>query len=141
PLVIAGIVQDSDYFEHSVAPHIDGQRVTYLGPVGPARRQEVLGGAGALLHIIDFDEPFGFSVVEAMACGTPVIAHPRGSMPEIVLPGVNGFLVSTPEEAVDAVRAARHLDRRAVRQSIVGRFDAARMVDDYLELYRRILDE
>jgi glycosyltransferase involved in cell wall biosynthesis len=141
PLVIAGIVQDYDYFDRSVAPHIDGERVTYVGPVGPAQRQEVLGGARALLHLIDFDEPFGFSVVESMACGTPVIAHPRGSMPEIIQPGVNGFLVSTQEEAVAAVDEALHLDRSAVRRSIEGRFDAERMVEDYLELYYRILDD
>jgi glycosyltransferase involved in cell wall biosynthesis len=139
PLVIAGIVQDREYFEREVEPHLDGDRVTYLGPVGPAARQEVLGGAGALLHLIDFDEPFGFSVVEAMACGTPVIAHRRGSMPEIIEPGVNGSLVATVDEAVDAVGAARRLDRHRVRRSIEGRFDAARMVDDYLDLYRRIL--
>ena len=141
PLVIAGIVQDHEYFERSVAPHIDGDRVTYLGAVGPKQRQEVLGAARALLHLIDFDEPFGFSVVEAMACGTPVIAHPRGSMPEIIRPGVNGYLVSTTDEAVAAVSDTGELDRPAIRHSIEDRFDAARMVDDYLALYRRILAE
>lgn len=139
PLVIAGIIQDQEYFERSVAPHIDGDRVSYLGPVGPTQRQEVLGTARALLHLIDFDEPFGFSVVEAMACGTPVIAHPRGSMPEIVQPGVSGYLVSTRDEAVTAVHDSQTLDRPNVRHSIEGRFDAARMADDYLALYRKIL--
>jgi len=141
PLVIAGIVQDREYFERSVEPHIDGDRVTYLGPVGPERRQEVLGAAGALLHLIEFDEPFGFSVVEAMACGTPVIAHPRGSMPEIIRPGVNGYLASTLDEALAAIGAARDLNRNDVRRSIEGRFDVARMVDDYLALYYRIVAE
>jgi glycosyltransferase involved in cell wall biosynthesis len=140
PLVIAGIIQDHEYFETSVEPHIDGDRVVYLGPVGPEQRQRVLGNAAALLHLIDFDEPFGFSVVEAMACGTPVIAHPRGSMAEIIQPEVNGFLVSSRGDAVDAIEAARHLDRGAVRDSIAGRFDATRMVDDYLSLYHRLLD-
>lgn len=139
PLVIAGIIQDREYFQTSVEPHIDGDQVVYLGPVGPHQRQRVLGSASALLHLIDFNEPFGFSVVEAMACGTPVIAHPRGSMPEIIQPGVNGFLVTTRDEAVGAVDLCRHLDRGAVRQSIVGRFDAARMVDEYVSLYRRLL--
>ena len=139
PLVIAGIIQDREYFETSVEPHIDGDRVVYLGPVGPEQRQRVLGEAAALLHLIDFDEPFGFSVVEAMACGTPVIAHPRGSMPEIIQPGVNGFLVSTRKEAVEAASNARHLDRSGVRGSIEERFDASRMVDDYLSLYHRLL--
>jgi glycosyltransferase involved in cell wall biosynthesis len=138
-LVIAGIIQDREYFETSVAPHIDGDRVVYLGAVGPEQRGRTLGGAAALLHLIDFDEPFGFSVVEAMACGTPVIAHPRGSMPELIQPGVNGFLVSTENEAVEAVGEADRLDRLGVRRSIDGRFDAARMVDDYLSLYHRLL--
>ncbi len=141
PLVIAGIIQDREYFERVVKPRLGGNRVQYLGPVGPERRQDVLGRARALLHLIDFDEPFGFSVVEAMACGTPVVTHSRGSMPEIVRPGVNGYLVSTVQEAVDAVGDAEYLDRGGVRRSIEGRFDAARMVDDYLVLYRRILEE
>jgi glycosyltransferase involved in cell wall biosynthesis len=139
PLVIAGIIQDQDYFERFVEPHIDGDRVSYLGPVGPTQRQEVLGAGRALLHLIDFDEPFGFSVVEAMACGTPVIAHPRGSMPELIQPGVNGYLVSTRDAAVAAVNGIQTLDRQSVRHSIEGRFDAARMADDYLALYRKIL--
>jgi glycosyltransferase involved in cell wall biosynthesis len=139
PLVIAGIVQDEAYFEESVRPHLDGDRVSYLGPVGPTERQRVLGGARALLHLIDFDEPFGFSVVEAMACGTPVIANARGSMPELIEEGVNGVLVTTSDEAVEAVGTVADLDRAAVRASVVDRFGVDRMVDDYLALYRRIL--
>jgi glycosyltransferase involved in cell wall biosynthesis len=139
PLQIAGIVQDEEYFRREVQPRIDGERVSYLGSVGPQQRQEVLGGARALLHLIDFDEPFGFSVVEAMACGTPVIAHPRGSMPELITPGVDGFLVRTREEAVAAVHAAADLDRGAVRRSAVARFSVDRMVDEYLALYHRVL--
>jgi len=138
-LVIAGIVQDQEYFRRDVEPRVDGDRVTYLGPVGPDRRQAVLGNARALLHLIDFDEPFGFSVVESMACGTPVVAHRRGSMPEIIQPGVNGYLVDTADAAVEAVVDAGRLERLRVRQSIEERFDAARMVDDYLALYHRIL--
>src|SRR5207302_6294098 len=92
-LVICGIVQDAAYFRDEVEPHIDGDRVAYLGSVGPERRAEVLGSAAVLLHPIAFNEPFGLSVVEAMACGTPVITYPRGSMPEIVEEGVTGFLV------------------------------------------------
>lgn len=140
PLVIAGIIQDQDYFDAFVAPHVDGDRVAYLGPVGPAGRQEVLGGARALLHLIDFDEPFGFSVVEAMACGTPVIAYRRGSMPELVVPGTNGALVDTVEEAVDAVEVVSALDRAGVRRSVATRFGVDRMVDEYLAVYRAVLD-
>jgi glycosyltransferase involved in cell wall biosynthesis len=140
PLIIAGIVQDRGYFEQLVAPRVDGERVRYLGPVGPDRRGELLGGARALLHLVNFDEPFGFSVVEAMACGTPVIATRRGSMAEIVQHGENGFLVDTPEEAVSAVPASSALDRAAVRASVEGRFDVERMVDDYVAVYQRVVE-
>ena len=139
PLVIAGIVQDREYFERLVAPRVDGERVTYAGPVSPDGRGELLGGALALLHLVNFDEPFGFSVVEAMACGTPVISRPRGSMPEIVRDGENGFLVTSVDDAVSAVRASAGLDGRAVRASVEQRFDADRMVEDYLALYHRVV--
>jgi len=139
PLILAGIVQDAEYFDRLVGPRIDGRRVQYLGPVGPERRSEVLGGAVALLHLIDFEEPFGFSVVEAMACGTPVIAYARGSMPEIVREGENGFTVASVDEAVAAVGASGLLDRRAVRASVEHRFDAGRMVEKYLALYAAIV--
>lgn len=138
-LVIAGIVHDQPYFEQSVAPHIDGERVRFVGSVGPARRQQILGEARALLHLIDFEEPFGLSVVEAMACGTPVVAFPRGAMPEIIQPGVNGYLVEDAEAAVEAIGMVDLLDRAQVRDSVVDKFDAARMVDDYLRLYRKVL--
>jgi len=138
PLLIAGIVQDREYFERFVEPHIDGERVQFLGAIGPERRADVLGGARALLHLIDFDEPFGFSVVEAMACGTPVIAHRRGSMPEIVEDGVNGYLVDSIEGAVEAARRAKGLDPGRVRASVEQRFDVARMIDQYISVYRHI---
>ena len=139
PLVIAGIVQDEEYFARLVAPRIDGGRIDYVGAVGPAQRGELLGDAVALLHLIDFDEPFGFSVIEAMACGTPVIARTRGAMPEIVRDGENGFLVDSLAEAVAAVEASASLDRRVVRTSVERRFDVARMVEDYLRLYREVV--
>jgi glycosyltransferase involved in cell wall biosynthesis len=139
PLVVAGIVQDQDYFDRLVAPRIDGTHVDFVGAVGRERRSELLGRAVALLHLIAFDEPFGFGVVEAMACGTPVIAHARGSMSEIVRDGENGFLVASIAGAVAAVDAARTVDRSAVRASVERRFDAGRMVDAYLDLYERIL--
>jgi glycosyltransferase involved in cell wall biosynthesis len=140
PLLIAGIVQDAEYYERFIAPRVDGQNVVYLGSVGPERRGELLGGARALLHLVNFDEPFGFSVVESMACGTPVIATPRGSLPELVDQGVNGFLVGSPSAAADAVGQASALDRRAVRRSVEPRFDRERMVDDYLDVYARVLE-
>jgi glycosyltransferase involved in cell wall biosynthesis len=140
PLVIAGIVQDRSYFERLVEPRLDGQRVTYVGAVGPDRRSGLLGGARALLHLVNFDEPFGFSVVEAMACGTPVIASPRGSMGEIVRHGENGFLVESIDDAAAAVDGAKGLDRAAVRASVEQRFNVERMVGDYLALYRRVIE-
>lgn len=139
PLVMAGIIQDQAYFDREVAPHLDGRRVRYLGAVGPDERPAVLGGAVALLHLIGFDEPFGFSVVEAMACGTPVVAVRRGSMPELVGEGRSGFLVTGIDEAVGAVSRAGALDRAAVRHWAVTRFGRDRMVDDYLDAYRRLL--
>lgn len=140
PLTIAGIVQDREYFEHLVEPKVDGELVKYIGPVGPELRGDVLGEARALLHLIAFDEPFGFSVVEAMACGTPVITYPRGAMCEIVREGENGFLVSSVAEAVDAVRASSRMDRSVVRASVDQRFTCERMVDEYLALYWRVID-
>jgi glycosyltransferase involved in cell wall biosynthesis len=140
PLVIAGIVQDQGYFEQRVEPRLDGESVSYVGAVGPDRRGCLLGGARALLHLVNFDEPFGFSVVEAMACGTPVIATRRGSMPEIVSHGENGFLVDTQQDAVAAVHASGALDRAAVRASVERRFDVERMVDEYLALYQRVVE-
>ncbi|MGI0131321.1 MAG: glycosyltransferase family 4 protein [Thermoplasmata archaeon] len=139
PIVIAGIVQDRGYFERLVEPRLDGERLSYIGPVERERRGDLLGGARALLHLVNFDEPFGFSVVEAMACGTPVVARARGSMREIVRDGENGFLVETVGDAVAAVAAASTLDRAAVRASVEVRFDVDRMVDDYLALYLRIV--
>lgn len=137
-LIICGIVQDATYYREQVEPHLDGDRVSFLGSVGPVERAEVLGAAAALLHPIAFAEPFGLSVVEAMACGTPVVAYARGSMPEVVDSGVTGFLAHDPEAAVIAVERAVALDRRAVRARAERRFGADRMVDDYLRLYRRL---
>lgn len=139
-LVIAGIIQDERYFAEEVEPHVDGERVRYLGSVDVAGRAEVLGGAGALLHLIDFDEPFGFSVVEAMACGTPVIAYGRGSMPELIEQDVTGFLVSDTDEAVRAVELADTVDRGRIRATAVERFDVKTMVDAYVSVYRTVLD-
>ena len=139
PLIIAGIVQDAVYFQQRVEPHVDGVDVRWLGAVGPAQRGPLLAGARALLHLIEFDEPFGLSVVEAMACGTPVIARRRGSMPEIVDDGATGYLVDDHAGAVAAVDAVGRLDRRGIREVVRRRFDRAQMIDGYLEVYRRIL--
>ncbi|MEO7573028.1 MAG: glycosyltransferase family 4 protein [Acidimicrobiales bacterium] len=138
-LLIAGIIQDQRYFDEVVAPHIDGDRVRYLGPVGPDDRVAVLGRAHALLHLIDFDEPFGYSVVEAMACGTPVVAYDRGAMAELLDDGSTGFLVKDLAAAIAAVHRAGSLDRSAIRATTVARFSRGRMVDQYLDVYREVL--
>src|SRR5579871_4036646 len=140
-LVLAGIVQDAEYFETSVEPFLDGDQIRYVGSVGPSERDTLLGGALAVLHLIHFDEPFGLSVIEAMATGTPVVAFQRGSMPELIVDGVSGFLVPPGDldGAVAAVNQVAELDRRAARAHVERWFSAERMVDDYLQLYRRIL--
>jgi glycosyltransferase involved in cell wall biosynthesis len=138
-LIMAGIVQDQTYYNEQVAPALDDRSVIYLGPIGGAARTRSLGSARALLHLINFDEPFGLSVVEALACGTPVIARNRGSMPELIEHGVTGFLVDNLDEAVDAVGRIGEIDRAACRAAVVARFTLDRMADRYLELYRSIL--
>jgi glycosyltransferase involved in cell wall biosynthesis len=138
-LVMAGLVQDEGYHGREVAPFIDDGRVRTLGMVGGSRRAEVLGNAKALLHLINFDEPFGLSVVEAMACGTPVIATRRGSMPELIEDGVTGFLVDSLDEAVAAIARIDSIDRAACRRAAVERFGVDRMAEEYLALYRRML--
>lgn len=138
PIILAGIVQDEDYFREQVLPLLRAPDVTYVGPVGPVERDQLLGGALALLHLIGFAEPFGLSVVEALATGTPVIAHPLGSLPEIVVDGVTGFLVPDVAGAVAAVAAVGDLRRADCRDDVEKRFTADRMVDAYEELFLRV---
>ena len=139
PLIIAGVVQDEVYFRELVEPHINDVDVVYVGPVGPVRRNTLLGGARALLHLIDFAEPFGLSVVEALATGTPVVATSRGSMPELLQHGRTGFMVDGTAAAVTAIGQLDQLDRRDCRTDALARFGADRMIDAYLTLFERIL--
>ncbi|MDH3273811.1 MAG: glycosyltransferase family 4 protein [Gammaproteobacteria bacterium] len=139
-LVIAGIIQDQDYFATEVEPHIDGTTVEYLGSVGPDRRAGVLGGALALLHLISFDEPFGLSLIESMACGTPVIAFDRGSMPEIIRHGETGYIVEDIEGAINAVASVTSINRSTCRADVEKRFSNTRMARDYVRVYQEILN-
>ena len=139
-LVIAGIIQDQDYFAARVEPYVDGTTVEYIGSVGPDQRADVLGGALALLHLISFDEPFGLSLVESMACGTPVIAFRRGSMPEIIRHGETGYIVDDIEGAISAVAAIESIDRTQCRADVEKRFTSARMARDYIRVYQEILN-
>jgi mannose-6-phosphate isomerase-like protein (cupin superfamily) len=138
-LIIAGIIQDQTYFNTQVKPHVDGSHIVYLGSVGPKQRDQLLGEAYALLHPIGFDEPFGLSVVESMACGTPVVAFSRGSMPEIIVHQKTGFLTNHVDEMVRAVDLVGDLDRGACRQWVEERFTVDRMVTDYMRVYENLI--
>jgi glycosyltransferase involved in cell wall biosynthesis len=139
-LRIAAKVGEDDraYFHDTIEPLIDGKDVEYIGEIGEAEKEAFLGNAAALLFPIDWPEPFGLVVIEAMACGTPVIAWDSGAMPEIVDEGVTGFIVRSISEGVDAVRRLPELDRELVRTTFELRFSAARMVDEYAAIYARL---
>ena len=138
PLVLAGIVQDQAYFDREVLPNL-GDAVHFVGSVGPEARDKWLGGALGLLHLIHFDEPFGLSVIEAMACGTPVVAYRRGSMAELIVDGTSGFLVADEAAAIEAVGRLAALDRSAVRRHAAASFSVDRMVAAYLAVYQTML--
>jgi len=137
PLKIAAKVDRNDraYYDESVAPLLNDSLVTMVGEIGEREKTGFLGDARALLFPIDWPEPFGLVMIEAMACGTPVIAWRNGSVPEIVEHGVTGFIVDSLDEAIAAVRAVDRLDRATVRRRFEARFTSARMADDYLRLY------
>ena len=137
-LVLAGIVQDQQYFDRYVAPKLCPGRIEYVGSVGPEARDALLGQAKALLHPIYFDEPFGLSVIESMACGTPVIAYDRGSMPELINDYVNGFLVTDVSSAAAAVENLDSLSRADCRTRVEKYFSQDRMVEDYEMLFRAL---
>ena len=140
-LLIAGIIQDEEYYRRYVVRQLENGRVEYRGSVGPGERNTLLGRARAMLHPIDFNEPFGLSVIEAMACGTPVIAFNRGSMPELIVHGKNGFLVNSLDAALKAVSEVETIDRSYCRQYVEKKFTADRMVEEYIKVYNRILGE
>ncbi|HPF19942.1 MAG TPA: glycosyltransferase family 4 protein [Syntrophomonas sp.] len=140
PLILAGIIQDQKYFLTQVAPALDEANIRYVGPVGPKYRNELLGGALALLHPIHFAEPFGLSVIEAQACGTPIIAFNKGSMPEVIVDGVTGYLVNDTASAVIKIKEISNLNRLDCRLWVEERFSRQRMVADYLDVYEQILN-
>jgi glycosyltransferase involved in cell wall biosynthesis len=140
PLKIAAKVDqvDRQYFQEVIRPLIDGRHVELIGEISDAEKSEFLSGAIGLLLPIDWPEPFGLVMIEAMACGTPVIAFDRGSVPEIIEHGVTGFIVRDEVQAVAAVPHLASLSRAAIRKQFVQRFTAQRMAEDYLALYRRL---
>jgi glycosyltransferase involved in cell wall biosynthesis len=141
PLKIAAKIDraDRDYFTRDIKPLLDQPHVEFVGEITEADKQAFLGQARALLFPIDWEEPFGLVMIEAMACGTPVVAFRRGSVPEIVEHGVTGFVVDSIEEATEAVRLADTLSRTECRARFDRRYTAARMALDYLTIYRRLL--
>ena len=139
PLTIVGQVHDERYFGEQILPEVDGTTISYVGSVDEGRLDGILGGALALLFPVRTDVPFCLNVLEAMACGTPVIAGARGCLPDLVDNGKTGFLVGDLEEAVEAVAKAGGLDRAACRARVEERFSAAGAVEAYLDLYARVV--
>jgi glycosyltransferase involved in cell wall biosynthesis len=137
PLKIAAKVDrvDREYFEAKIAPLLASSLVEWIGEIGEAEKTEFLGNALALLFPIDWPEPFGLAMIEAMACGTPVIAYRRGSVPEVIDEGITGYVVENLDAAVAAVERVHNLDRRRCRAAFEQRFSAERMAQDYCRLY------
>jgi glycosyltransferase involved in cell wall biosynthesis len=142
PLRIAARIYSGErpYYEQTIEPLLRASpHVEYVGELGGAAKDEFLGNASALLFPIQWEEPFGLVMIEAMACGTPVVAFRRGSVPEVMTDGVTGFVVDDVADAVQAVRTTEFLDRRACRAAFEARFSVGRMASDYLAVYRRLL--
>lgn len=145
PLVIAGNVAkdgpDFDYFKNEIEPQIDGRSVKYLGPVNDQQKNEFLGRAKALLFPIEWEEPFGIVIAEAMACGTPVVAFRRGAVPEVLTHGTDGFVCDTVEEMISAVKNVGSLNRADCRTKVENKFSDDVIVSQYISLYRRLITE
>jgi len=139
-LIISGIIQDQNYYNEKVLPYLNDDDVRFVGSSDAVKRNKLLGNALALLHPINFNEPFGLSVAEAMLCGTPVIAFNRGSMPELIQNGRTGFLVRSIDGAVEALPTLGSIDRSYCHQWAKGKFSREKMVEDYIEVYRKILE-
>jgi glycosyltransferase involved in cell wall biosynthesis len=140
PLRIAAKIPGSQhrFFKNQIEPHVDGTRVRFVGEIADDRKAEFLGKAAALLFPIKWPEPFGLVMIEAMACGTPVIAFRAGAVCEVVDHGITGFIVESESEALSAIRRIGELDRARVRARFDERFTACRMADDYIRLYRKL---
>ncbi len=140
PLVLAGIVppENTQYFAEHIEPHLN-ERIRYVGPADLKRKGELYAGARAFLHLITYDEAFGLTMVEAMACGCPVIAVRRGSVPELIVEGQTGFIVDGVDGAVAAVGQLANLDRAAARRHVEAHFTVERMVEGYEAVYRQLV--
>jgi len=142
PLRVAAKIDraDQEYFETCIKSRLHDPLIEFTGEIGYPEKNDFLGDAAALLFPINWPEPFGLVMIEAMACGTPVIAYPRGSVPEIVDDGITGFLVHNAEEAAKAVEGIAAIERRSCRRRFEERFSARRMSEDYLALYERLVN-
>jgi glycosyltransferase involved in cell wall biosynthesis len=138
-LIISGLIQDNAYFSEKVAPFLNDEDIVYVGNAGPDERDKLLGNALALLHPINFQEPFGLSVAESMFCGTPVIAFNKGAMPELIKNARTGFLVEDINEAVERLSDIPDISRKYCREWAAGRFSKKKMVADYINVYKQIL--
>ena len=141
PLKIAAKIDrvDVEYFETIIKPLLDHPLIEFIGEIGYPEKNIFLGNAAGLLFPINWREPFGLVMIEAMACGTPVIAYPLGSVPEVVQEGVTGFMVPDLESAVKAVKELGEIDRRKCRRHFEQHFNAERMAHDYLNIYQRLI--
>lgn len=138
-LMIAGIIQDEGYFNTHVKPFLKEGKIEYIGSIGEEKRDNLLGNALLLLHPISFSEPFGLSIVEAMACGTPVVAFNKGSMPELIRDGETGFLVENNEDAIERIKIIDTVSRRSCRVHVEQNFSKEIMTKRYIEVYNKIL--
>jgi glycosyltransferase involved in cell wall biosynthesis len=143
PLRIAAKIDptDTEYFEREIRHLLDHPLVEFVGEISEREKDDFIGNASALLFPIDWPEPFGIVMIEALACGVPVIAFRGGSVAEIIEPGVTGFIVDSVEEAIAAVNRIGHIDRRRCREAFERRFTAPRMTDAYVKLYTRLIAE
>jgi glycosyltransferase involved in cell wall biosynthesis len=143
PLKIAGKIypEEKHYFEGTLLPLLrrSAPLVEFVGELGDRDRDELLGNAAALLFPIEWSEPFGLVMIEALACGTPVVGWRRGSVPAVIEHGVTGYVVESIEEGVRAVNDIDRLSRAACRESFERRFDARRMATEYVDVYRRVM--
>ena len=131
---------DAAYFTTEVQPLLDDPSIVVVGEIGEGEKSDFLGHAKALLFPIDWPEPFGLVMIEALACGTPVVAFRGGSVEEVLDDGVTGFVVDTVEAAIDATRRIDTLDRSQCRAVFEARFTSARMAEDYLQMYQRVIE-
>ncbi|CAD7774837.1 MAG: N-acetyl-alpha-D-glucosaminyl L-malate synthase [Candidatus Methanoperedenaceae archaeon GB50] len=132
---------DKEYFETVIRPLLKNPYVEFIGEISEKEKNDFLGNAYALLFPIDWPEPFGLVMIEALACGTPVIAWRCGSVPEVIKDGINGFIVDSLKQAVKAVKEVRKLSRKNCRKTFEARFTASRMANDYLCIYEKLLRE